>query len=98
VVRENQMWDAEAGELVTVSEGLTGLARIEMEERKLLDAQFAAAVRLGLEERSQAERERSADLQADLVRAALEEAGLDWSAENTRRIAQRALLRVYRTE
>lgn len=95
LVRENLVYDPETSEVRVASETPTALADMEYRERRLLESQLQAAIRLGLQQRSAAERQAIIDRNVDLLESFAVEAGMDWAAPDTRRIAQRALLRAY---
>lgn len=94
-VRENLIFNPEEGTVVVASESPTGLARAEADERDRWDRQVALAHRIGLERVSAAEREARALREAAMMRAAFEACGLDWAADETRTLAQAAIVRAY---
>lgn len=92
LVYERKAYDPGTEELVTLSEEPTALAVLEGKERDRLANLLRDAVRLQLEARS-VEVIRNHGLRiATLTQALCEAAGLDWADEDTRRLAQRAIV------
>ncbi|MGH3986737.1 MAG: hypothetical protein ACRDTZ_05395, partial [Pseudonocardiaceae bacterium] len=110
LVREDMLWDPEEGRPVVAREVPSGLAVLEGRERDRLARELREIVKIRLELQAARTRERDDaaararqlrewqdDASRDLVlavRAALEEAGRDWSAPETQELARRALDRV----
>lgn len=91
--RERLIYDPATEEVRAAGEEVTVLARLEAAERDRLADLLATAVRLQLEVRSAEALASQGRRMAAVVRAMAEEAGLDWSAAETRRLAQRAVVR-----
>lgn len=91
-VRDRLIYNPGTQEVETAGEEPTALARLELDERKLLQNLLTAAVRLKLETQSQAARDMHGARMAAFAQAFAEKAGMDWSAPETRRLAQAAVL------
>lgn len=91
-VRDRLIYNPATQEVEVAGEEPTALAKLELEERKLLQNLLTSAVRLKLEAQSQAARDNHGRRMAAFAQSLCELAGLDWAAEDTRRLAQRAIL------
>jgi hypothetical protein len=80
-------------ELETIGEEPTALARLEGQERDRLEGLITPAVRLQMEVRSREAVAQHGQRIAALAQSMCEEAGLNWASEETRRLAQRAIVR-----
>lgn len=92
LVYERKAYDPATEELVTIGQEVTALAKLEAAERDRLERLITVAVRLRLEVRSEEAIRLQGRRMAALVQAACEQAGLDWSLPETRRVAQRAVV------
>lgn len=92
-VRDRLVYNPANQDVEVAGEELTGLARLELEERKLLQGLLTAAVRLKLEVHSAQARQSHGRRMAALAEALCEQVGMDWSAPETRRMAQQAVIR-----
>jgi len=91
-VRDRLLYNPATQEVETAGEEPTALARLEAEERKHLAGLLTTAVRLKMEARTEQSRALHGARMAALAQAMCEQAGLDWSLPETRRLAQRAVL------
>jgi hypothetical protein len=92
LVYERKAYDPGTEELVTVGQAVTALADLEGKERDRLEGLITTAIRLQMEVRSQeAVRDHGRRIAA-LAQALCEQVGLDWAADDTRRLAQRAIV------
>lgn len=91
-VRDRLIYNPATQEVEVAGEEPTALAKLELDERKLLQNLLTSAVRLKLEAQSQAARDGHGRRMAAFAQSLCELAGLDWAAEDTRRLAQRAVL------
>lgn len=93
LVSRRQVFNPATGEVEDAGEVVSVLAKLDADERDRLERLLTTAVRLGLERRATDALERQRQVIGALARSLCEEAGLDWSAPETRRLAQRAMLR-----
>ena len=92
LVMETKIYNPGTEELEVTGEQITALAQLELKERKMLQELLTVAVRLQLESRSVAAIANHGLRMAALAQSLCEEAGLDWADNETRRLAQRAIL------
>lgn len=92
-VRDKLIYNPANQEVEVAGEEPTALARLELEERKLLQGLLTTAVRLKLEVHSAQAKDAHGRRMAALAQAFAEQVGLDWSDPATRRLAQQAVLR-----
>jgi hypothetical protein len=92
LVRDKLLYNPATQEVEVAGEEPTALARMEAEERRELRTLLTTAVRLKLEVQSAAARTQHAQRMAALAQSMAELVGLDWANEETRRLAQRAVL------
>lgn len=91
-VRDRQAYNPATREVEVIGEDPTALAKLENEERDRLKDLLALAVRLELETHAASAVKSQGKRMAALAQALCEAAGMDWTAEETRRLAQRAVL------
>lgn len=92
LVRDKLIYNPATQDVEVAGEEPTALARMEAEERRELRTLLTTAVRLKLEVQSAAARTQHAQRMAALAQSMAELVGLDWANEETRRLAQRAVL------
>lgn len=92
LVSHRQVFNPATGEVEDAGEVVSTLAKLDAEERDRLERLLTTAVRLKLETRSADALASQGRMMAALARALCEQAGLDWGAEETRRLAQQAVL------
>ena len=91
-VRDRLIYNPGSQEVEVAGEEPTALARLELEERKLLQGLLTTAVRLKLETQSAAAQDMHGRRMAAFAEALCTQAGLDWADPGTRRLAQAAVL------
>lgn len=92
LVYERKAYNVGTEELEVIGEEPTALAKMEVKEREHLATLLTTAVRLQLEARDRDAVRRHGQRMAALAQAFAEQAGLDWADEETRRLAQRAIV------
>lgn len=93
LVYERRAYNPGTEQLETIGQEPTALAKLEGKERDRLAELLTTAVRLQLEVRSDAAVRSHGRRIAALAQTLCEEAGLNWADEQTRRLAQRAIVR-----